>query len=292
MTRATLDTDTHFSELERVIELVWFRRTILALIILNAIILGVLTYRAQLAEWFVFSLDILDYGITAVFVFEISLKLVVYRLKFFKSGWNWFDFLVVGVSLIPGGTGFAVLRAMRVLRVLRLLRVIPTMRHIVEALMKALPGIAAVVAVLTLVIYVAAVMATNMYGSSENPEVAMLFGDLPRSAFSLFQVMTMDGWRFEVAQKVIDDGNPLAWVFFLIFILIASFAILNLFIALLVESLQTEQRALMEGELEEIEGELEEEFSGAVGERAKMMALLKEMKTEISELKRAIDQKN
>lgn len=292
MTRATLDTDTHFSELERVIELVWFRRTILALIILNAIILGVLTYRAQLADWFVFSLDILDYGITAVFVFEIGLKLVVYRLKFFKSGWNWFDFLVVGVSLIPGGTGFAVLRAMRVLRVLRLLRVIPTMRHIVEALMKALPGIAAVVAVLTLVIYVAAVMATNMYGSSENPEVAMLFGDLPRSAFSLFQVMTMDGWRFEVAQKVIDDGNPLAWVFFLIFILIASFAILNLFIALLVESLQTEQRALMEGELEEIEGELEEEFSGAVGERAKMMALLKEMKTEISELKRAIDQKN
>lgn len=292
MTRATLDTDTHFSELERVIELVWFRRTILALIILNAIILGVLTYRAQLAEWFVFSLDILDYGITAVFVFEIGLKLVVYRLKFFKSGWNWFDFLVVGVSLIPGGTGFAVLRAMRVLRVLRLLRVIPTMRHIVEALMKALPGIAAVVAVLTLVIYVAAVMATNMYGSSDNPEVAMLFGDLPRSAFSLFQVMTMDGWRFEVAQKVIDDGNPLAWVFFLIFILIASFAILNLFIALLVESLQTEQRALMEGELEEIEGELEEEFSGAVGERAKMMALLKEMKTEISELKRAIDQKN
>ncbi len=292
MTRATLDTETHYSELERFIELAWFRRTILALIIINAVLLGVLTYRVQLADWFVTSLEILDHGITAVFVLEIGLKLIVYRMKFFKLGWNWFDFIVVGVSLVPGGSAFGVLRAMRVLRVLRLLRVIPTMRHIVEALMKALPGIGAVVAVLALVIYVGAVMTTNMYGDTDNPEVALMFGDLPRSAFSLFQVMTMDGWRFEVVQKVIDDGNPYAWIFFLIFILIASFAILNLFIALLVESLQTEQRALMEEGLDEIEDELEEEFSEAVGEREQMMAMMKEMKEELQALKQAIERKS
>ncbi len=289
MKRATLDTETHNFALEGAIERPWFLRAIITLIIINAIILGILTYRETLPEDLVFTLDVIDQAITYVFAVEILLKLFVYRLQFFKSGWNWFDFLVVGVSLVPGGTAFSVLRALRVLRVLRLLHVVPMMRRITEALMKALPGMGAIFAVLALVTYVAAVMATNLFGDTDNEEVQLLFGDLPSSAYSLFQVMTMDGWRFEVVQKVIDDGNPYAWLFFLIFIFIASFAILNLFIALVVDSLAAEQQAILEEGLDEIEEDLEEELESAEKNRAVLLHAIQEMREEIAALRQAVE---
>lgn len=289
MKRATLDFETHNSALERVIERPWFRHLVITLIIVNAVILGVLTYRETLPAGLVVSLDAVDQTITYVFAVEILLKLVVYRLQFFRRGWNWFDFIVIGVSLIPGTQAFGVLRALRVLRILRLLHIVPMMRRITEALMKALPGMGAIFAVLALITYVAAVMATNMYGNTENEEVTELFGDLPRSAYSLFQVMTMDGWRFEVVQKVIDDGNPYAWMFFLIFIFIASFAILNLFIALIVDSLAAEQQAIIEEGLDEIEGELEGELMTAEKERAAVLSAIQEMRSEIAALRASVE---
>lgn len=289
MKRATLDFETHNSALERVIERPWFRHLVIALIIVNAVILGVLTYRETLPAGLVVSLDAVDQTITYVFAVEILLKLVVYRLQFFRRGWNWFDFIVIGVSLIPGTQAFGVLRALRVLRILRLLHIVPMMRRITEALMKALPGMGAIFAVLALITYVAAVMATNMYGNTENEEVTELLGDLPRSAYSLFQVMTMDGWRFEVVQKVIDDGNPYAWMFFLIFIFIASFAILNLFIALIVDSLAAEQQAIIEEGLDEIEGELEGELMTAEKERAAVLSAIQEMRSEIAALRASVE---
>ena len=291
MPRATLDEHTHNSALEAAIEKSWFRNGIVVLIIFNAIILGVLTYRASLPTQLVRSLEVVDQAVTFIFAAEILLKLIVYRLQFFRSGWNWFDFLVVGVSLLPIGGGFSVLRALRVLRVLRLLHVVPMMRRISEALMKAIPGMGAILAVLGLVTYVAAVMATNMFGQTETEEVAVLFGDLPKSAYSLFQVMTMDGWRFEVVQKVIDDGHPYAWLFFLIFIFIASFAILNLFIALVVDSLAAEQQAILEEGIEDIEEEMEEEMDLAERDRAAMMLLLNDMRQEIAVLRKLVENK-
>lgn len=259
----------------------WFLNIITTLIILNAVILGVLTF--DLPPQVERILRMMDESITYVFAAEIVLKLIVYRLDFFRGGWNWFDFIVVGVSLAPGGQGLSVLRALRVLRVLRLLHVVPMLRRIVEALLKALPGMGAILAVLGLLTYVGAVMATNMYGDTDNPEVALMFGDLPRSAFSLFQVMTMDGWRFEVVQKVIDDGHPYAWVFFLSFIFVASFAVLNLFIALFVEALQAEQEAMQEEQIEQLEEDAEE----AHAEREEILDVLKQLRAEIAELKTA-----
>jgi len=285
MERATLDFDTSNSVLEREIERPWFRHFIIILIVINAIVLGVLTYHEYLPHGLVVALEVFDRAVTWVFAIEILLKLFVYRGQFFRSGWNWFDFVVIGVSMLPGGAGFSVLRAMRVLRVLRLLHIIPMMKRITEALMKALPGMGAIFAVLALVTYVAAVMATNMFGDTDNPEVALLFGDLPRSAYSLFQVMTMDGWRFEVVQKVIDDGNPYAWIFFIIFIFIASFAILNLFIALVVEALASEQKALIEEGFVEMEGDFEGELDQAEDQRSEMVRLMTSMRAEIAELK-------
>jgi len=291
MKQGTLDLDTSHSTLERLIEGVLFRNFITGLIVINAVILGFLTYERSLPTGIVASLSWFDRAVTVIFSIEIFMKLIVYRLNFFKSGWNWFDFLVVGVSLIPGGAAFSVLRAMRVLRILRLLHIVPMMRRITEALLNALPGMGAILAVLALLTYVGAVMATNLFGNTDNPEVLQLFGDLPSSAYSLFQVMTMDGWRFEVVQKVVDDGNPYAPLFFLIFIFIASFAVLNLFIALIVDALAAEQRAATEEHLDDIEEGMDEEFSDADKERDEILVLLHELKTEIAALKaeRSVD---
>ena len=284
MPRATLDETTSNSTFEAAIESIWFRNFITGLIIINAIILGILTYEEYLSPGTVTALEVMDRAITIIFAVEIGLKLILYRLNFFRAGWNWFDFIVVGISLVPGGQGFSVLRALRVLRVLRLLHVVPMMRRITEALLKALPGMGAIVAVLALLTYVYAVMATNMYGNTTNEEVQQLFGDLPSSAFSLFQVMTMDGWRFEVVQKVIDDGHPWAPLFFLTFIFIASFAVLNLFIALVVEALANEQKAATEGVLEEIG----EDADQAEEERDEIRDVLKALRMEIAELRRSL----
>lgn len=285
MKAGTIDLETAHSPLERVVEGKIFRNLITGLIVINAIILGVLTYAKVLDPALVNGLETMDTVITYVFAFEIFLKLIIYRFNFFKSGWNWFDFLVVGVSMVPGAQAFTVLRAMRVLRVLRLLGIVPVMKRITEALLKSLPGMGAILAVLALLTYVAAVMATNMFGDTDNPEVKQLFGDLPSSAYSLFQVMTMDGWRFEVVQKVVDDGNPYAPFFFLIFIFIASFAVLNLFIALIVDALAEEQRAAAEEALEDIEEDVEEGFEEADRERDEIILMLQELKAEIAELK-------
>lgn len=284
MKQGTLDLETSYSPLERAIEGVLFRNFITGLIIINAVILGVLTYERSMPSEFVASLSWFDRAVTVIFAIEILMKLVVYRLNFFRSGWNWFDFIVVGVSLIPGGAAFSVLRAMRVLRILRLLHIVPMMRRITEALLNALPGMGAILAVLALLTYVGAVMATNLFGNTDNPEVLQLFGDLPSSAYSLFQVMTMDGWRFEVVQKVVDDGNPFAPLFFLIFIFIASFAVLNLFIALIVDALAAEQRAVTEEHLGDIEEGMDEEFSDADKERDEILLMLRDLKKEITEL--------
>ena len=292
MEQGTLDLKTSNSALESFIESKTFRSAITSLIILNAIILGALTYSESLPGGVVSALFWLDVAITIIFAAEIALKLVVYRLRFFKEGWNWFDFIVVGISLIPATQGFSVLRALRVLRVLRLLHVVPTLRRITEALVNALPGMGAIVAVLALLTYVGAVMATTMFGNTDNPEVLQLFGDLPSSAYSLFQVMTMDGWRFEVVQKVVDDGLPYAPFFFLIFIFVASFAVLNLFIALIVDALAASERAATDEHLDEIEEELDEEFSAADLERDEIIAMLKSMKKEIVALRAAVTAKS
>ncbi|MEM1378864.1 MAG: ion transporter [Pseudomonadota bacterium] len=285
MKQGTLDLETSNSRLESAIEGKLFRNFITTLIIVNAIILGILTYERVMPGTWVGMLSWFDRAVTIVFAIEILAKLLVYRISFFRSGWNWFDFLVVGVSLIPGGAAFSVLRAMRVLRILRLLHIVPMMRRITEALLNALPGMGAILAVLALLTYVGAVMATNLFGNTDDPEVLQLFGDLPSSAYSLFQVMTMDGWRFEVVQKVVDDGNPYAPFFFLIFIFVASFAVLNLFIALIVDALAAEQRAVTEEHLGDIEEEIEEEFSFADKERDDILDLLVELKKEVAALR-------
>jgi voltage-gated sodium channel len=208
------------------------RNLILAVIVVNAIVLGLETSgRAMAAAGPL--LVAIDRACLAVFVVEIALKLWAFRWSFFRSGWNVFDFLIVGVALIPATGGLSVLRALRVLRVLRAISIVPSLRRVVEGLVNALPGMASVFGLMSLIFYIAAVMATKLFGQSFDE----WFGTIGRSAYSLFQIMTLESWSMGIVRPVMEV-YPWAWAFFVPFILVTTFAVVNLVVGLVVNSMQ------------------------------------------------------
>ncbi|HBM14721.1 MAG TPA: ion transporter, partial [Rhodospirillaceae bacterium] len=170
--------------LQRLVESRGFQNFILAVIVLNAVILGLETSKTVMAAVGPV-LKALDRIALVIFVIEIALKLIVYRHRFFKNAWNIFDFVIVGVTLVPAGDGVSVLRALRILRALRLVSMVPSMRLVVQALMRAIPGMGSVIMLLSLVFYIASVMATKLFGGSF-PD---WFGTIGESVYSLFQIM-------------------------------------------------------------------------------------------------------
>lgn len=207
--------------------------TIIAVILLNAVILGLeatpLGRQAPVSG----ILTTLDRACLAVFVVELLLKAVAHRTAMLRSGWNIFDILVVAIALVPAAGPFAVLRSLRVLRVLRLLTVIPSLRRVVAAFIHAIPGLGSVVALLAVFFFVAAVMATGLFGTLF-PE---WFGHLGRSLYTLFQIMTLESWSMGIVRPVMV-AHPWAWAFFVPFIILATFTILNLFIGIIVSTMQ------------------------------------------------------
>ena len=206
---------------------------IVALILLNAALLGLETWPAAMAVAGGL-ISALDKAILGVFVAEIVLRLYVHRRAFWRDPWSVFDFTVVAIALIPASGPFAVLRALRVLRVLRLLTMVPSMRRVVGALLAAIPGLGSIALVLLIVYYVFAVIATNLF-AADYPE---WFGHLGRSLYTLFQIMTLESWSMGIARPVMESF-PYAWAFFLPFILVATFTMLNLFIAIIVNAMQS-----------------------------------------------------
>lgn len=205
---------------------------IVGVILINAIILGLETSSGimqQIGGWLVF-VDRLCLGI---FITELALKLFAYRGRFWKSSWNIFDFLVIAVALAPGAGAWSVLRSLRVLRVLRLLTVIPSLRKVVAAFLHSIPGLAGVVAVMSIFFYTAGVLATRLFGA-DFPE---WFGSLPKSLYTLFQIMTLESWSMGIVRPIMQS-HPYAWAFFVPFIVIATFTILNLFIGIIVSTMQ------------------------------------------------------
>ncbi|MGQ0834057.1 MAG: ion transporter [Gammaproteobacteria bacterium] len=207
------------------------QRLIIALILLNAITLGLETFPPVMARTGA-ALHVIDQTLLAVFVLELTLKLFAHGARFFRSAWNLFDFVVVGIALLPSAGALSVLRALRVLRVLRLMSAVPKMRFVVESLGRSLPGLGAIGFLLLLFFYVFAVMATKLFGAS----FPQWFGSLWASMFSLFQIMTLEGWA-DIAREIMA-AEPGAWIFFLAFILLATFTVLNLFIAVIVNAMQ------------------------------------------------------
>ena len=218
-------------KLKSFIEGVEFQRAIISLIVINAILLGLETSNnvMDVAGGFITSLDT---AILYVFVAEMALKLFVYRFEFFKNPWSVFDFIIVSIAFVPMSASFSAMRALRVLRVLRVISAVPTMRRVIEGLLAAIPGIASVLCLMFLFFYVFAVIGTHLYGEA----FPQWFGTLGGTTFTLFQIMTLEGWAMEIVRPMMEEF-PTAWIFFSIYILVASFTMLNLFIAIIVNAM-------------------------------------------------------
>ena len=236
--------------------------SITALIVINAIVLGLETSPSVVLSYGSL-LSLLDTVILAVFIIEIAIKMAYRGLGFFKNGWNVFDFLVVSIALIPASGPFAVVRALRILRVLRLLSMVPQMRTVVQAFIMAIPGMLSIVALILLIFYVSAVLATNLFGQ----DFPVWFGHIGRSMYSLFQIMTLESWSMGIVRPIMEL-YPYAWVFFVPFILLTSFAVINLLIGVIVDSMQSQHRqvsnelktesSLIEEKLDTVEQEIGE----------------------------------
>jgi voltage-gated sodium channel len=218
------------------------RNTILGVILFNAVLLGLETWDTAMDKagplilW-------LDGLCLAVFVVELTAKIYVQRLRFFRDGWNIFDFMIVSISLIPTAQGLSVLRSLRILRLFRVLSVAPALRRVVEGLIIALPGMGSVFLLMGLVFYVGAVMATKLFGAAF-PD---WFGTLGLSAYSLFQIMTLESWSMGIVRPVMEV-YPYAWVFFVPFILVTTFVVVNLVVGLIVNSMQDAHHAEADAE--------------------------------------------
>ena len=280
MTDQALDTQdtSHRAKLRAFLELPRVTNTILAIIIFNAITLGMST-SDTVQEAIGPLLRIIDKTVLAIFVLELLLKLYAYGWKFFRNSWNIFDLFVVGVGLLPSTANLSALRGLRVIRALRLLSVIPQMRAVVQALLDALPGMGAVIVMISIVFYVFGVMATIMYGDTFDE----WFGTLGRSLYSLFQIMTLESWSMGIVRPVMEE-YPTAWAFFVPFIVITAFSVLNLFIGLLVNTMQSAVEEETEAEFEKLR-ELVRQETDQVD--AHVMELHEEIRALRAELKEA-----
>lgn len=222
--------------LKIIVESLAWNISITALIALNTIVLGMETYPYLMDRYGEVLLTI-DQQILYLFIIEMVIRLMAHGYHFFKNPWSVFDLFVVGVALIPAQDAFSALRAARALRALRLISMFPKLRGVLEGLVMAIPGILAIGTVMAIIVFVFGLMASKLYGDNY-PE---WFGNLHLSVFSLFQIMTLEGWP-EIVRTVMQE-KPYAWVFFVSYILIATFCVLNLFIAVIVEAMQRNQAA-------------------------------------------------
>ncbi len=252
------------------------QRVVIALILLNAVTLGLETSPAVMAVAGPF-LQAVDAAILAVFVLEVGARLAGRGLAFFRDPWSVFDFTVVAIALVPASGPFAVLRALRILRVLRLFSMVPSMRKVVGGLLAAVPGISSIALIILILFYVSAVIATNLFAAGY-PE---WFGSVGRSMYTLFQVMTLESWSMGIVRPVMEQ-YPYAWAFFIPFILVATFTMLNLFIGVIVSAIQGQEAELQE----KTEAAVEQ---AAEGVRAATHADVESLRAELRELRHLLE---
>jgi len=252
------------------------QRLVIAVIVINAITLGLET-SATLRESIGPTLKLLDTVALAIFVVELAIKLFAFGPRFFRNAWNVFDLIVVGIALVPASGPLAVLRTLRVLRVLRLVSTMPRLRFVVEALLSAVPGISAIAGLMGLVYYVFAIIATGLFG----PTFPDWFGTLGNSLYSLFQIMTLESWSMGIVRPVMEVF-PYAWAFFVPFILIATFTMLNLFIAIIVNTMQSLHEQEKDETIETLRALTHEEAAGLEAE-------VRGMRQELTLLRQALE---
>lgn len=273
--------------LTAIVEAPLFQHFVTAVILVNAVTLGLETSATAMeaAGPFLMALDRIA---LTIFVIELTMKMLAYRLRFFREGWNIFDFIIVAIALVPSAGPLSVLRALRILRVLRLLSVVPSLRKVVSSLIGALPGMGSIIAVLFLVFYVGAVLSTKLFGASF-PD---WFGTIGGSMYTLFQIMTLESWSMGIVRPVLEV-YPFAWIFFVPFIVLTSFMVLNLFIAIIVNSMQSlheeEQNRAMDEREERAREERAEIERRAHAERVATAEDVRAMRAELAEMKRLLE---
>ena len=245
-----------------------FEKFIMGLIVINAIVLGMETDKdimAAIGPTLIF----IDNTILAIFVIEILARLAVNFTGFWRDPWRIFDLFVVGIALLPATGPLSVLRAFRILRVLRIISTIQAMRRVVVGLINALPGMGAIIFLLGIVFYVFAVISTKLFAESF-PE---WFGSIGASSYTLFQIMTLESWSMGIVRPVMEQ-YPLAWLLFVPFIIMTAFTVLNLFIGVIVDSMQREHEAEAKADREQVHSDT-----------AQILAEVKELRKEVAALK-------
>lgn len=256
-----------------------FQQIVTSLILLNAVTLGLET-SASVMEAYGPLLEVTDSALLWLFSAELALRIFAFRGRFFRDPWGIFDLLVIGIAWAPSGGDLAVLRSLRVLRVLRLLSVVPSLRHVVEAMLAALPGMGSIVLLMGLMFYVSGVMATKLFGESL-PE---RFGTLGNSVFTLFQLMTLEGWVEDIVKPAMEH-HPGALLFFIPFIVISTFVVLNLFLGVIVESIQTLRESRESADAEAAQAATDAAASAAHADSQMLMSEVRALRKEIAALR-------
>ena len=216
----------------------FFNSLVISIIIVSALYAGIASY--DIPPQYLYLLEIIDYTITIFFTVEILVRMIAERslIKFFKGGWNIFDFLVVSISLIPvgGAESIFVARLLRIVRILRIITVIPAFRHIIEAFIKTIPRVGFIALLMFIFIYIWAAIGTLFFENTDpehwaNIGVAML---------TLVQVATYDDWA--MIMGIIIDDYPIAWLYFVTFIIVNVVVLLNMVIGVIVDIMTTEAR--------------------------------------------------
>jgi len=257
-----------YNKTKNIVQSNLFQNFIIAIIILNGITMGMETSKDIMNSIGGF-IHIFDKVVISIFTIEIIMRIYVHRVSFFKDGWSLFDFFIVAISLVPSSAGFEILRILRVLRLFRLVTVVPQMRKIVLALVSVIPGMASIAGLLTLLFYIFAIMATQLYAES----FPQWFGSLSESFYTLFQIMTLESWSMGIVRPIMEV-HPYAWVFFVPFIFIVTFIMINLIIAIVVDAMNE----IKDSESETLVGEIHTSEDNTKVE-------LSQLRTEIQELK-------
>ncbi|MEU7474965.1 ion transporter [Lentzea sp. NPDC042327] len=210
-----------------------FQAFIVAVIVVNALALGAETTTVLHAELGPV-LTFVDRLALMIFTLELGARLYAFGWRFFRDPWNVFDFVIVAIALIPSAGPLSVLRALRILRALRLVAMVPSMRRVVTALVRSIPGLVSLSGLLVLLVYVGGVIASNLFGDTGDPR----FSGLGSTLLTLFQITTGDGWS-DVMRDLMEQ-KPYAWIFFLVYLLVGTFTMLNLFIAVVCSAMQEE----------------------------------------------------
>ncbi|MCP8617306.1 ion transporter [Salirhabdus salicampi] len=252
-----------------------FNAFIIFLILINAVVVGIETYGhlyERYEHWFYLS----DRIILWLFTIEIMLKLIAAKptFQFFKDRWNVFDFIIVASGHIFVGSRFlTVVRILRVLRIFRTISIVPSLRKLVNALLLTLPSLGTILMLMVLIFYVFSVIGTMLFKAIA-PEY---FGTLQQSALTLFQMVTLESWASGVMRPVMEHA-PWAWVYFVTFILIGTFVILNLFVGVIVNNFERV--------------EAEEKAEQADPEQEMLKEEIQLLRQEMKELKDIIQQSN